>query len=69
MTDKSKSSPQTGYVFNDLRLEGHFCDAVIKVQDVEFQVHKIILCECSSYFRWVRNLISGRKNINEYPFK
>ncbi|XP_030275694.1 kelch-like protein 10 [Sparus aurata] len=51
MTDQGKSSHQTGYVFNDLRLEGHFCDAVIKVQDVEFQVHKIILCDCSLYFR------------------
>ncbi|XP_029960180.1 kelch-like protein 10 [Salarias fasciatus] len=33
-----------------LRSAGSFCDAVLKVQDVEFQVHKVILCECSPYF-------------------
>ncbi|CAN9499583.1 unnamed protein product [Ophioblennius macclurei] len=38
-------------VFEELRLAGKLCDAVIRVQDVEFQVHKIILCNCSSYFR------------------
>uniref|UniRef100_A0A8C3G515 Kelch like family member 10 n=1 Tax=Cyclopterus lumpus TaxID=8103 RepID=A0A8C3G515_CYCLU len=37
-------------VFNDLRLEGQFCDAVIKVEDVEFEIHKVILCKCSPYF-------------------
>ncbi|XP_071382631.1 kelch-like protein 10 [Centroberyx affinis] len=38
-------------VFNELRLEGKLCDAVIRVNDVEFDTHKIILCSCSSYFR------------------
>ncbi|XP_071758375.1 kelch-like protein 10 [Centroberyx gerrardi] len=38
-------------VFNELRLEGKLCDAVIRVDDVEFDTHKIILCSCSSYFR------------------
>ncbi|KAM9340226.1 kelch-like protein 10 [Symphorus nematophorus] len=47
MSDQGKSSS----VYNDLRLEGHFCDAVIKVKDVEFPVHKVILCKCSPYFR------------------
>ncbi|XP_010785452.1 kelch-like protein 10 [Notothenia coriiceps] len=37
-------------VFNDLRQEGDFCDAVIRVKDVEFQIHKVILCKCSKYF-------------------
>uniref|UniRef100_A0A8C3API2 Kelch like family member 10 n=1 Tax=Cyclopterus lumpus TaxID=8103 RepID=A0A8C3API2_CYCLU len=37
-------------VFNDLRLEGQFCDAVIKVEDVEFEIHRVILCKCSPYF-------------------
>uniref|UniRef100_A0A3Q3NHF2 Kelch like family member 10 n=1 Tax=Labrus bergylta TaxID=56723 RepID=A0A3Q3NHF2_9LABR len=46
MSDRSKSS-----YFNDLRLEGEFCDAVIKVEDAEFQIHKVILCNYSSYFR------------------
>uniref|UniRef100_A0A672GMW5 Kelch-like protein 10 n=1 Tax=Salarias fasciatus TaxID=181472 RepID=A0A672GMW5_SALFA len=36
--------------FEELRLAGLFCDAVLKVQDFEFPVHKIIMCECSPYF-------------------
>ncbi|XP_042077545.1 kelch-like protein 10 [Haplochromis burtoni] len=38
-------------VYNELRFEGKFCDAIIKVEDVEFPVHKIILCNCTPYFR------------------
>uniref|UniRef100_A0A3P8ST07 Kelch like family member 10 n=1 Tax=Amphiprion percula TaxID=161767 RepID=A0A3P8ST07_AMPPE len=38
-------------VFNELRLNGEFCDAVIKVEDVAFQIHKVILCNCTPYFR------------------
>ncbi|XP_028430903.1 kelch-like protein 10 [Perca flavescens] len=38
-------------VLTDLRREGKLCDVVIKVCDVEFDAHKIILCSCSSYFR------------------
>ncbi|KAK9531138.1 hypothetical protein VZT92_010582 [Zoarces viviparus] len=37
-------------LFNDLRLEGKFCDAVIKVADVSFEIHRVILCKCSPYF-------------------
>ncbi|XP_039978414.1 kelch-like protein 10 [Xiphias gladius] len=51
MNDRSKSSQKSSSVCNDLRLAGIFCDAVIKVEDVEFQIHKIILCNCSPYFR------------------
>ncbi|KAM8753765.1 kelch-like protein 10 [Acanthopagrus schlegelii] len=51
MSDWGASSDKPGSVFNDLRLKGLFCDAVIKVEDVEFPIHKIILCQCSSYFR------------------
>ncbi|KAK2848767.1 hypothetical protein Q5P01_008601 [Channa striata] len=43
--DKSTS------VYNELRLEGKLCDAFIKVEDVEFPIHKITLCNCSPYFR------------------
>lgn len=35
----------------DLRLQRKLCDVVIKVGDVEFEAHKIILCGCSTYFR------------------
>ncbi|XP_037627492.1 kelch-like protein 10 [Sebastes umbrosus] len=38
-------------VYNELRLEQQLCDAVIRVDNVEFHVHKIILCNCSSYFK------------------
>ncbi|XP_071379490.1 kelch-like protein 10 [Centroberyx affinis] len=38
-------------VFIELRLEGKLCDAVIRVDGVTFNVHKIILCGCSPYFR------------------
>ncbi|XP_047467737.1 kelch-like protein 10 [Mugil cephalus] len=38
-------------VYNELRLERHFCDAVIRVDSVEFHVHKVIMCNCSPYFR------------------
>ncbi|KAF7655762.1 hypothetical protein LDENG_00051100 [Lucifuga dentata] len=38
-------------VFNELRLQGKLCDAVIMVGDVKFPVHKIILCDSSEFFR------------------
>ncbi|XP_039657323.1 kelch-like protein 10 [Perca fluviatilis] len=38
-------------VYNQLRLEQELCDAVIKVDNVEFPTHKIILCNCSPYFK------------------
>ncbi|XP_034551265.1 kelch-like protein 10 [Notolabrus celidotus] len=38
-------------VYNELRLEQELCDAVIRVDGVEIHVHKIILCNCSPYFR------------------
>uniref|UniRef100_A0A3B4X478 BTB domain-containing protein n=1 Tax=Seriola lalandi dorsalis TaxID=1841481 RepID=A0A3B4X478_SERLL len=38
-------------VYNELRLEQQLCDAVIRVDDVEFHVHKLLLCNCSTYFR------------------
>ncbi|XP_071403129.1 kelch-like protein 10 [Centroberyx affinis] len=45
--DKVSNKP----VFNELRLEGKLCDAVIRVDGAAFNVHKIILCSCSPYFR------------------
>ncbi|XP_034732033.1 kelch-like protein 10 [Etheostoma cragini] len=38
-------------VYNELRLEQELCDAVIRVDNVEFPTHKIILCNCSPYFK------------------
>uniref|UniRef100_H2YMN2 BTB domain-containing protein n=1 Tax=Ciona savignyi TaxID=51511 RepID=H2YMN2_CIOSA len=36
--------------FNDLRQRGKFCDVVIKVQDIRYPVHRLVLCACSDYF-------------------
>ncbi|KAL3063984.1 hypothetical protein OYC64_000318 [Pagothenia borchgrevinki] len=38
-------------VYNELRLGKKLCDAVIRVENVEFHVHKIILCNCSPFFQ------------------
>lgn len=38
-------------VYSELHLEQQLCDAVIRVDSVEFLVHKVILCNCSQYFR------------------
>ncbi|XP_071770861.1 kelch-like protein 10 [Centroberyx gerrardi] len=51
MNERDKASNSSGSVFNELRLEGKLCDAVLRVDGVEFNAHKIILCSCSSYFR------------------
>ncbi|CAJ0930014.1 unnamed protein product [Ranitomeya imitator] len=48
---ESKMIPVAFNIFNELRMEGKLCDIVIKVGDVEFNAHKIILCGCSPYFR------------------
>ncbi|XP_062250370.1 kelch-like protein 10 [Platichthys flesus] len=36
---------------NDLRLAGQFCDAILQVEDIQFPIHRIILCDCSTYFQ------------------
>uniref|UniRef100_A0A3Q4GUJ3 Kelch like family member 10 n=1 Tax=Neolamprologus brichardi TaxID=32507 RepID=A0A3Q4GUJ3_NEOBR len=41
----------TSTVFSELFLEGQLCDSVIRAGDVEFKIHRIILCNCSAYFR------------------
>uniref|UniRef100_A0A7N8X2V7 Kelch-like protein 10 n=1 Tax=Mastacembelus armatus TaxID=205130 RepID=A0A7N8X2V7_9TELE len=66
MSEQDKSSQKSSSVYNELRLEGRFCDAVIKVDDAEFQIHKIILCNCSPYFRalFTRWSTSDRKNFS-----
>ncbi|XP_059189619.1 kelch-like protein 10 [Centropristis striata] len=38
-------------VYNELRLEQTLCDALIRVDNFEFYAHKLILCNCSSYFK------------------
>lgn len=48
---ETEMSPTTCTVFNELRLDGQLCDVVLKVDSVDFNAHKNILCGCSSYFR------------------
>ncbi|TKS77341.1 Kelch-like protein 10 [Collichthys lucidus] len=38
-------------VYNELRLQHQLCDVVIRVDNLEFPAHKVILCNCSAYFR------------------
>lgn len=38
-------------MYNELRVRQQLCDAVIRVNGVEFMVHKVILCSCSLYFK------------------
>uniref|UniRef100_H2YMN3 BTB domain-containing protein n=1 Tax=Ciona savignyi TaxID=51511 RepID=H2YMN3_CIOSA len=33
-----------------MRQRGKFCDVVIKVQDIRYPVHRLVLCACSDYF-------------------
>ncbi|XP_037637995.1 kelch-like protein 10 [Sebastes umbrosus] len=49
-------------IFNKLRLKGLLCNAVIRVDSVEFKVHRIVLCNCSPYFR---RLFCGKSSISE----
>uniref|UniRef100_A0A3Q4HFU4 Kelch like family member 10 n=1 Tax=Neolamprologus brichardi TaxID=32507 RepID=A0A3Q4HFU4_NEOBR len=51
MSEEGQPPYKSSSVYNELRLEGQFCDAIIKVEDVEFPVHRIILCNCTPYFR------------------
>uniref|UniRef100_G3PMF0 BTB domain-containing protein n=1 Tax=Gasterosteus aculeatus aculeatus TaxID=481459 RepID=G3PMF0_GASAC len=50
MSDKSKSLLESSSEFNVLRLRKEFCDAVVRVEDVAFEIHKAILSKCSMYF-------------------
>ncbi len=38
-------------VLNELRRAGQLCDAVIRVEDRTFTVHRAIMSACSPYFR------------------
>jgi kelch-like protein 10 len=38
-------------VLAELRKTGQLCDAVIKVEDVEFPIHRAVLSACSPHFR------------------
>ncbi|XP_043119148.1 kelch-like protein 10 [Puntigrus tetrazona] len=46
-----KISPAAFNVFDEARLLGEHTDLIVRANDREFRVHKIILCGCSPYFR------------------
>uniref|UniRef100_A0A4W4HLF9 BTB domain-containing protein n=2 Tax=Electrophorus electricus TaxID=8005 RepID=A0A4W4HLF9_ELEEL len=46
-----KMSAMACTVYNELCMEGKLCDVVLKINDVEINAHKIILCGSSDYFR------------------
>ncbi|KAM9314786.1 kelch-like protein 10 [Pholidichthys leucotaenia] len=54
-------------VSNELRLEGKLCDAVIRVKDIEFKIHKIILVDLSPYFRALLCSASSEQNVFNIP--
>ncbi|XP_075273516.1 kelch-like protein 10 [Opisthocomus hoazin] len=60
-------SPMACAIFNDLRLEGKLCDAIISVDGTEFKAHKNILCSCSHYFRAL--FTSGWDNAEKRVYK
>ncbi|XP_064496734.1 kelch-like protein 10 [Pseudopipra pipra] len=52
-------------IANELRLEGTFCDVIIRVNGVEFKAHKLILSCQSTYFRTL--FTSTDKMVYEIP--
>uniref|UniRef100_A0A8C6WJN8 Kelch like family member 10 n=1 Tax=Neogobius melanostomus TaxID=47308 RepID=A0A8C6WJN8_9GOBI len=44
-------SNQMMMVFEELRRNHFLCDAVLQVEGTQFQVHKLVLCNCSPYFK------------------
>lgn len=50
-TLKSDFSSQACNILAELREQGQLCDAVIRVENETFHIHRNILSACSSYFR------------------
>ncbi|XP_053573803.1 kelch-like protein 10 [Bombina bombina] len=48
---EGKMSIMACSIFNELRMEEKLCDVIIRVNGVDFNAHKNILCTCSNYFR------------------
>ncbi|XP_012728266.2 kelch-like protein 10 isoform X1 [Fundulus heteroclitus] len=44
-------STASNNVWKEMFLEETLCDAVIRVRDADFKVHRLVLCEPSTYFR------------------
>nr|QTM97704.1 KLHL10 [Sinohyriopsis cumingii] len=48
---EKKFSTQACNILNELRKTGQLCDAIIKVENQEFPIHRAIMSACSPYFR------------------
>ncbi len=46
-----KISSEACNVLNELRRTGTLCDAILRVEDGQFPVHRAIMSACSPYFR------------------
>lgn len=44
-----------------------FTDAIIQVQNVKFPIHKIIMCKCSSIFRYVSTEVHHEQSHTHCP--
>ena len=51
ISDSNLHLDSAWHAFNECRQKGMFCDAVIKVQDQRFPVHRVVLSTCSDYFK------------------
>ncbi|KAM9314873.1 kelch-like protein 10 [Pholidichthys leucotaenia] len=54
-------------VSNELRLDEKLSDAIIKVEDTEFKIHKIILVNLSPYFRALLRCASSEQKVFNIP--
>ena len=65
---KWQATHETWKVFDQLRSNGCFCDIVLKSNDgVTFPAHRLIICTCSQYFRFVK-LENYSNSINDKLF-
>ncbi|XP_019963359.2 kelch-like protein 10 isoform X1 [Paralichthys olivaceus] len=54
-------------VYNELRLAGLFCNAIIEVEDVHFRIHRAILYDCSPYFQALFERWPTKNNVFRIP--
>ncbi|XP_059169558.1 kelch-like protein 10 isoform X2 [Physella acuta] len=63
---KSDFSSQACNILAELREQGELCDAVIRVGDVVFPIHRNILSACSSFFRALFTSQVGENPTNQH---
>ncbi|CAG5125052.1 unnamed protein product [Candidula unifasciata] len=63
---KSEFSSQACNILAELREKGELCDAIIRVGDVAFPIHRNILSACSSFFRALFTSQVGEAPTSQY---